>query len=100
MILFSYGYYGWFEKINTLLLRTEWFTKQMDQLGVGYFRDPSMNIVTLKSEFVPAKLAHKFGLVPETHDGNNHWYKVIMMDHVEIDDLAKFVDKLKRSLQK
>lgn len=97
MILFSYGYYGWFEKINTLLLRTEWFTKQMDRLNIEYFRDPFMNIVTLKSKYIPEALAHKFGLVPETHDGNNHWYKVIMMDHVEIDDLTKFVDELKSS---
>ncbi|WP_299525507.1 pyridoxal-dependent decarboxylase [uncultured Lutibacter sp.] len=95
MILFSYGYYGWFEKINTLLLRTAWFCKQLNELNIEYFRDPYMNIVTLKSKYVPVKLAQKFGLVPETHDGDNNWYKVIMMDHVEIDDLSKFVDELK-----
>ena len=95
MILFSYGYYGWFEKINTLLLRTEWFCKQLNSLNIEYFRDPYMNIVTLKSQFVPEILAQKYGLVPETHDGDNHWYKVIMMDHVEIDDLLKFINELK-----
>jgi len=95
MILFSYGYYGWFEKINTLLLRTEWFCKQLNDLNIEYFRDPFMNIVTLKSSYVPEKLAQKFGLVPDTHNGTNSWYKVIMMDHVEIDDLLKFVNELK-----
>jgi glutamate/tyrosine decarboxylase-like PLP-dependent enzyme len=95
MILFSYGYYGWFEKINTLLLRTEWFIKQLDKQKVEYFRDSYMNIVTIKSDYVPVGLARKFGLVPETHDGDNNWYKVIMMDHVEIDDLKKFMDELK-----
>ncbi len=95
MILFSYGYYGWFEKINTLLLRTEWFCKQLNKLDIEYFRDPFMNIVTLKSKYVLAELAQKYGLVPETHNGDNNWYKVIMMDHVEIDDLSKFVDELK-----
>ncbi|NOR27713.1 MAG: aspartate aminotransferase family protein [Lutibacter sp.] len=95
MILFSYGYYGWFEKINTLLLRTEWFCKQLNKLDIEYFRDPFMNIVTLKSKYVPAELAQKYGLVPETHNGDNNWYKVIMMDHVEIDDLSKFIDELK-----
>ncbi|WP_372792777.1 aspartate aminotransferase family protein [Lutibacter sp.] len=98
MILFSYGYYGWFEKISTLLLRTEWFCKQLNELNIEYFRDPYMNIVTLKSKFVPEILAQKFGLVPDTHNGVNSWYKVIMMDHVEIDDLLKFVNELKRSL--
>jgi len=97
MILFSYGYYGWFEKINTLLLRTEWFSKQLDDLNIEYFRDPFMNIVTLKSQYVPVELAHKYGLVPDTHNGNNQWYKVIIMDHVEIEDLLKFVNELKKA---
>ena len=95
MILFSYGYYGWFEKISTLLLRTEWFCAQLDELNIAYYRNPFMNIVTIKSDFVPENIAHKFGLVPETHEGNNEWYKVIMMSHVEIDDLSKFVEALK-----
>ena len=95
MILFSYGYYGWFEKINTLLLRTEWFCQQLENLNVEFYRNPHMNIVTLKSKYVPVALAHKFGLVPQTHEGVNNWYKVIMMDHVEIEDLLKFVDELK-----
>jgi len=96
MILFSYGYYGWFEKINTLLLRTEWFCSQLNLLNIEYFRDPFMNIVTIKSQYVSQELAHKFGLVPDTHDENHKWYKVIMMDHVEIDDLLKFVKELKK----
>ena len=95
MILFSYGFYGWYEKINKLLLRTEWFCKQLNELNIEYFRDPYMNIVTLKSQYVPENLARKFGLVPDTHDGTNSWYKVIIMDHVEIDDLLKFVNELK-----
>jgi glutamate/tyrosine decarboxylase-like PLP-dependent enzyme len=97
MILFSYGYYGWFEKINTLLLRTEWFCNQLDDLGIEYYRNEFMNIVTLKSKYVPTQLAQKFGLVPQTHEGDNHWYKVIMMDHVEIDDLLKFINELKQA---
>ena len=69
----------------------------MDNLNIEYFRDSFMNIVTLKSKYIPEALAHKFGLVPDTHNGNNSWYKVIMMDHVEIDDLIKFVNELKAS---
>ncbi|WP_196885947.1 pyridoxal phosphate-dependent decarboxylase family protein [Aureivirga sp. CE67] len=94
LILFSYGYYGWFEKINTLLLRTNWFCEQLDKLNVSYYRDPYMNIITLRSNHVPADIAHKHGLVPESHDGENNWYKVIVMDHVEIDDLKRFIDEL------
>lgn len=95
MILFSYGYYGWFEKINTLLLRTEWFCDQLNDLEVEYFRDPYMNIITLRSHEVPQELALKYGLVPDSHEGENNWYKVIVMDHVEIDNLKGFVEDLK-----
>lgn len=95
IILFSYGYYGWFEKINTLLLRTAWFCDQLNQLNVEYFRNPYMNIVTIKSQFVSEKLAHKYGLVPDSRDGETHWFKIIIMEHVEIEDLIKFVDELK-----
>lgn len=94
LILFKYGPYGWFEKINTLLLRTNWLCKQLDKKGIQYFRDPFMNIVTIKAEFIPDKLAHKFGLVPATHDSTNKWQKIVVMDHVEIDDLEPFIDKL------
>lgn len=94
MILFSYGYYGWFEKINTLLLRTEWFCDQLNDLEVEYFRDPYMNIITLRSHEVPTELALKYGLVPDSHEGENNWYKVIVMDHVEIDNLKGFVEEL------
>ena len=95
MILFSYGYYGWFEKINTLIIRTEWFCEQLESLNIEYYRNPYMNIVTLKAKYVPVELAHKFGLVPKSHEGVNNWFKVIMMDHVEIEDLLKFVNELK-----
>ena len=94
LILFKYGPNGWFEKINTLLLRTNWLCKQLDKKGIQYFRDPFMNIVTIKSEFIPEGLAHEYGLVPAAHDNTNKWQKIVVMDHVEIDDLEPFVDAL------
>lgn len=94
LILFKYGPYGWFEKINTLLMRTNWLCKKLDAKGVKYFRDPYMNIVTLKAEFISNVLAHKYGLVPATHDAFNKWQKIVVMDHVEIDDLELFVNEL------
>ena len=97
MILFSHGYYGWFEKINTLLLRTAWFCEQLDQLNIEYFRNPYMNIVTLRSQYVSQKLADKYGLIPDIRDGESNWYKVIIMEHVEIEDLLKFISELKKS---
>lgn len=95
MILFTYGPYGWYEKISVLQMRTEWFCKQLDALQIKYFRNKNMNIVTIDSSFIPDDLALKYDLVPEQHNENNRWYKVVIMDHVEIDDLMKLIDALK-----
>ncbi len=97
MILFSYGFYGWFEKISILLMRTDWFCKQLDELNIKYYRNPRMNIITIHAKFVPQHIAEKYELVPDTHDGNPKWYKVVIMDHVELDDLIAFLNALKEA---
>lgn len=95
MILMTYGPHGWFEKINKLLYRTDWCCKQLDQLGIKYYRYPKMNIITIKSEHIPATIAQKYGLVPDTHDNNPQWYKIVVMDHVEVEHLQAFLNELK-----
>lgn len=95
MILFTYGPYGWFEKISVLMMRTKWLCKQLDQLNIKYFREENMNIVTIHSEFIPEDIALKYDLVPEQHNKNNKWYKVVIMDHVEIDNLMQLINALK-----
>ncbi len=95
MILFSYGPHKWFEKISVILMRTKWLCDQLDDLNINYFRHPNMNIVTIKSDGIPVEVEDKFDLVPETHDGHNKWYKVVIMDHVEIDLLEKLIEALK-----
>ncbi|HFS66626.1 MAG TPA: aspartate aminotransferase family protein [Flavobacteriia bacterium] len=97
MLLFSYGYYGWFEKISILLMRTDWFCKQLDALDIKYYRNPRMNIITIHAAYIPESIAEKYELVPDTHDGNPKWYKVVIMDHVELDDLITFLDALKEA---
>ena len=95
MILFTYGPYGWYEKISVLQMRTQWFCKQLDQLNIKYFREKNMNIVTIHSEYIAHDIAHKYDLVPEQHNDQNKWYKVVIMDHVEIDNLMQLVNTLK-----
>lgn len=97
MILFSYGFYGWFEKISILLMRTDWFCKQLDQLNIKYYRNPRMNIITIHAKYVPETIAEKYELVPDTHNGNPKWYKIVIMDHVELDDLIAFINALKKA---
>jgi len=94
MILSKYGPFGWMEKVFVLQKRTAWICDQLDQLGIGYFRHPSSNIITIRSSFVPESVAKKFGLVPDNHK-HPQWYKIVVMDHVEIEKLSLLVEDLK-----
>ena len=99
MILFTYGGNGWFEKISILQMRTSWFCKELTALGIEYFRNPFMNIVTIKAAYIKEDLAARFDLVPQKHDDSNKWFKVIMMEHVEIEHLTLLLDELKQEIQ-
>jgi hypothetical protein len=99
MILSTYGPNGWFEKVKILQMRTDWLCKELDQLNITYFREPAMNIVTIKANHIPKALAHAFDLVPQNHNSDsNQWYKIVLMEHVEVEHLTQFLDKLKESL--
>ncbi|ESU29109.1 L-tyrosine decarboxylase [Flavobacterium limnosediminis JC2902] len=95
MILFTYGPLGWSEKIQILQQRTDWLCDELDTLGIHYFRDPYMNIVTIQAQYIPQGLEKKYDLVPQKHDGSNQWYKIVIMDHVEADHLSTFISDLK-----
>jgi hypothetical protein len=98
MILFTYGPYGWYEKVSLLQMRTNWLCKELDQLEIPYFREEKMNIVTIRSEFIKKETAERFDLVPQKHNEENQWYKIVLMDHVEVDDLMVFIDALKKDM--
>lgn len=92
MILQTYGPYGWQEKISKLLARTEWCCQQLSKAGVHHYRHPKMNIIAIHSKYISAEVAIKFGLVPDTHSGSPKWYKIVVMDHVEMEQLKEFVE--------
>ncbi len=94
MILQTYGPHGWFEKIHILNYRTEWLCHQLEDLHVPFYRHPSSNLVTIRASAIPAELANKYGLVPDSHD-HPSWYKIVVMEHVTIDHLMLFVEDMK-----
>jgi tyrosine decarboxylase / aspartate 1-decarboxylase len=99
MILFSYGPFGWLEKINKLLYRTDWCCAELTKLGIHFYRHPRMNIITIKADDMPERLAWKFGLVPDKHVGKAEWYKIVVMDHVELDHLQQFIYELEHVIK-
>lgn len=94
MILMTYGPYGWLEKMQTLIYRTDKFCCELDKKQIKYFREKDMNIVTIFSNQISNEKAKKYGLVPETHDGNNKWWKIVIMDHVDLNILMQFVNEI------
>ncbi len=98
MILQTYGPYGWLEKINKLMYRTDWCCTRLEQLGIPYFRDRRMNIITIPASHLPPLIASRYGLVPDTHQGAAAWYKIVVMDHVELHHLEDFICELKDDL--
>ncbi|HFA48173.1 MAG TPA: aspartate aminotransferase family protein [Bacteroidetes bacterium] len=94
MILSSYGPYGWKEKIFILLKRTDWLCEQLKKENIGFYRHPKSNIVTIKSKYVSSEIANEFGLVPDNHH-RPKWYKIVVMEHVHIENLIPLIEKLK-----
>ncbi|MFV0592239.1 MAG: pyridoxal phosphate-dependent decarboxylase family protein [Draconibacterium sp.] len=95
MILQTYGPNDWFEKIHILNYRANWLCNQLKETGVEFYRHPGSNIVTIRAHHIGKELAHKYGLVPDQHNGAAQWYKIVIMEHVHIDHLIPFIEELK-----
>ncbi len=98
MILQTYGPNGWHEKIHLLGYRGDWLQRQLNRLGIEYYRTEGSNILTMKSDKIPFELVKKFGLVPDSHGENPNWYKIVIMDHVTVDALKPFIEDLETSI--
>lgn len=95
MILQTYGPHGWFEKVHILNYRTEWLCKELTALGIEFYRHPASNLVTMRANQIPGELANKYGIVPDSHNGDPKWYKIVVMEHVTVDHLLPFIEELK-----
>ena len=94
MILHAHGSEGWTLKMNDLVNKTSDFCAALSELEVEYFRNPFLNIIAIKSEYVSGELAKKYVLVPDTHEGKPEWYKIVVMPHVNHTVLSEFLKEL------
>ena len=95
MTLMIHGSAGWQVKMEHLLDKTSRLCAKLDKLGVEYFRQPELNIVAIKANFISEKLAKKYNLIPNNSDGGAKWWKVVVMQHVKQGVLDAFVNDLK-----
>lgn len=94
MIMRTYGSDGWKAKIQRLLAKTSRLCSDLEERGIAYFRNPEMNIVTIRSKFVSQALADKYMLVPDAHGEDVKWWKIVVMEHVKQGVIDNFLNDL------
>lgn len=97
MIMRTYGYDGWKEKIKLLSERTRWLCDQLDHRGIDYFNHAGMNIITIPNGQISAEICEQYYLVPDNHHGGINWWKIVVMDHVQQEHLEKFLDEIDKA---
>jgi len=98
MILHAHGSVGWSVKMNQLLDKTSNVCQALDEMGVAYYRNPFVNIIAIKSQYISPQLAKQFYLVPDTHEGEPGWFKIVVMPHVKQGVLDNFLNRLSSEL--
>lgn len=99
MILHTYGSTGWLVKMHDLNDKTASLCAKLDYLGISYYRNPFVNIITIPATQISPQLASKYYLIPDSHTGAPHHYKLILMPHVKQGILDNFVNELAHQTQ-
>lgn len=98
MLLMNYGAKGWKAKMDELMERTEYLCNRLDEMGIQYYRNPHLNIVTIKANSIPSKIALKYELVADTYEAPPSWWKIVVMSHVKYNVLDAFLKEVETSL--
>jgi glutamate/tyrosine decarboxylase-like PLP-dependent enzyme len=96
MILRYYGSDGLQKRNNEFIERTDYLCKELDRLGIKYFRQAKMNIVTIRDGEIPRDICEKYTLVPDTHHKKTSWWKIVVMDHVDLDTIYRFLEEVEK----
>lgn len=94
MILMTHGYEGWKYKMQMLYDKTYRICEKLDELGVNYFHNPFINIISIKSDSISKELAHKYYLVADSYEFEAKWFKIVVMPHVKQGHLDSFIMEL------
>lgn len=97
MILMTHGSEGWKYLMQKLIDRTDLICEALDQMKIGYYRHPDMNIVTMHADQIPVALAHKYHLVADNFQ-NPRWWKIVAMMHVEKNIIDQFLLDLRQAV--
>lgn len=97
MILMTHGSTGWNYMMQKLIDRTDSICDALTEMGIKYYRNPHMNIVTIDADYIPTAIAKKYHLVADDY-AQPKWWKIVAMTHVEKHVIDAFLLDLKRSV--
>ncbi len=97
MILMTHGSTGWNYMMQKLIDRTDSICDALTEMGIKYYRNPHMNIVTIDADYIPTTIAKKYHLVADDY-AQPKWWKIVAMTHVEKHVIDAFLLDLKRSV--
>ncbi len=80
--------------MHHLIDRTTFLCEKLNELNIQYFRNPDLNIVTIRANCISGTLAKKYHLVPDNHL-RPEWYKIVVMSHVKQGIIDQFLAELK-----
>lgn len=95
MILQIHGPEGWKAKIDELMDETKRLCLALDEAEVPYFRNPQMNIITLKAGYISEEICDKYRLVSDNYESEAKWWKIVVMPHTKGKVIDNFVADLK-----
>jgi glutamate/tyrosine decarboxylase-like PLP-dependent enzyme len=95
MILRIHGSVGWTVKMKQLVDKATSISETLTEWGIKHYRHPDLNIVTIDSNFISSDLASKYHLVPDSHDEQPKWYKIVVMPHVKSGIIDNFLSELR-----
>ena len=96
MILMSYGSEGGAAFCAELVRRAARLSASLTELGVRHYRQPHMNVVTMRAADLPDSLTETYMLVPESGGDASQWRKIVVMDHVTDELIDRFLSELQR----
>jgi tyrosine decarboxylase / aspartate 1-decarboxylase len=94
MILNIYGSKGLKNHMSQFIEKTDYICNVLDQVGIRYFRNKNMNLISIRSEDISDEICEKYTLVPNSHNEKPTWWKIVVMEHVNWDLIFNFLKEV------
>lgn len=97
MILHNHGSEGWKHKMQHLADRTTDICCLLSDLGISYYRNPYINIITIRASDISNDVAEKYFLVADSYEQEPKWWKIVVMPHITRGTIDAFINDLKQN---